>query len=303
MLWNDDFHHTARVALTGNREAYYTDHRGRPQELISAVKYGYLYQGQYYTWQKQRRGTPALDLPPWAFVTFLENHDQIANSGKGLRCLSLTSPGRYRAMTALLLLAPGTPMLFQGQEFASSAPFFYFADHRPELARKVRDGRLSFLSQFPSLADPQKRPRLADPQDRAAFERCKLDPAEVEQHAWAVALHRDLLRLRREDATFKRQQPRGVDGAVLGLEALALRFFGEQPAQDRLLLVNLGVDLDGSPMPEPLMAPPLDCDWRVAWSSEDPRYDGRGVAPLDFQSTWVLPGHCALVLVPETQDG
>src|SRR5262249_55389339 len=133
MLWNDDFHHTARVALTGRAEAYYQDYGGRPQELVAAVKYGYLYQGQYYFWQKKRRGTPAFDVPPCAFVTFLDNHDQVANSGCGLRVHALTSPGRYRAMTALLLLAPGTPMLFQGQEFASSAPFYYFADHKKGL--------------------------------------------------------------------------------------------------------------------------------------------------------------------------
>ncbi len=104
MLWNDDFHHSARVALTGRAEAYYSDHRGSPQEFISSVKYGFQFQGQYYSWQKKGRGTPALDLPPWAFITFLENHDQIANSGSGLRCHFLTSPGRFRAITALLIL-------------------------------------------------------------------------------------------------------------------------------------------------------------------------------------------------------
>src|SRR5205807_311683 len=84
-LWNDDFHHSAHVALTGRHEAYYSDYRGTPQELISAIKYGYLFQGQYYSWQKKARGTQALDLPPAAFVLFLDNHDQVANSCTGLR--------------------------------------------------------------------------------------------------------------------------------------------------------------------------------------------------------------------------
>jgi maltooligosyltrehalose trehalohydrolase len=92
MLWNDDFHHTARVALTGRSEAYCTDYRGSPQELISAVKYGYLYQGQYDAWQKQSRGTATFDVPPWAFVNYLENHDQVANSGQGRCYHALTSP-------------------------------------------------------------------------------------------------------------------------------------------------------------------------------------------------------------------
>ncbi|MFP3632296.1 malto-oligosyltrehalose trehalohydrolase, partial [Burkholderia sp. SIMBA_045] len=80
-LWNDDFHHAAQVALTGRNEAYYTDYRGTPQELLSATKHGFLYQGQWYRWQGKRRGSPAYGLPRPAFVTFLQNHDQIANSG------------------------------------------------------------------------------------------------------------------------------------------------------------------------------------------------------------------------------
>ena len=157
MLWNDDFHHSAMVAMTGRNEAYYTDYLGTPQEFISACKYGYLYQGQYYTWQQQRRGTPALDLPPAAFVTFLQNHDQIANSGLGLRCHALTSPGLYKALTALLLLGPGTPMLFQGQEFAASSPFFYFADFAGDLARLTRRGAPSRSAS--SRAWPSRRCR------------------------------------------------------------------------------------------------------------------------------------------------
>src|SRR5262249_20240422 len=128
-LGNDDFHHSARVALTGHNDAYYADYLGTAQEFISAVKWGYLYQGQRYQLHQQRSGTWALDRAPAQFVTFSENHDQVANSGRGQRCHQLTSPGRFRAMTALFLLAPGTPMLFQGQEFAASSPFLYFADH------------------------------------------------------------------------------------------------------------------------------------------------------------------------------
>jgi maltooligosyltrehalose trehalohydrolase len=298
MLWNDDFHHTARVALTGRAEAYYTDYRGRPQEFISAMKYGYLYQGQFYAWQKKPRGVSALDLPPSAFVTFLDNHDQVANSGRGERSQALTDPGRFRAMTALMLLGPATPMLFQGQEFAASAPFFFFADHKPELASIIRDGRVEFLAQFPSLADPHCRPEIPAPDAPETFARCKLDPREIERHAWAVELHRDLLRLRRDDPTFRRQKPRGVDGAVLSPDALVLRFFGDRPAEDRLLLVNLGGDLPCTPMPEPLLAPPNECRWELHWSSENPRYGGAGAGIMQLDGNWILPGHAAILLVP-----
>ena len=301
-LWNDDFHHTAIVALTGRNEAYYTDYLGTPQELISAVKYGYLYQGQRYRWQKKRRGGAALDLPPKVFVNYLQNHDQVANSGRGARCHFLASPGRFRAMTALLLLGPATPMFFQGQEFCASSPFLYFADHKPELAQAVREGRLEFLSQFPSIQEI--RGCLSDPEDPETFERCKLDLAERERHAPCYALHRDLLRLRREDPVFRAGGGGGIDGAVLAAEALVLRFFdpdGDQEGggDDRLLLLNLGRDLELAPAPEPLLGPPERARWEVLWSSEDPRYGGCGAPPPEDEGGgWRLPGHAAVVLRP-----
>lgn len=299
-LWNDDFHHSAVVALTGHNEAYYTDYFGTPQEFISAIKYGYLYQGQFYKWQKKRRGSPSRGLNSAAFVTFIENHDQVANSGRGLRLSALTSPGRLRAMTALLLLAPNTPMLFQGQEFASSAPFYYFADHTPDLAQLVHRGRAEFMAQFPSVATPEMQALLRDPADAETFERCKLDFTERERHAEIYALHRDLLRLRHEDETFSAERLHGVDGAVLGAEAFVLRFFGtaESGADDRLLLVNLGRDLCLQPAPEPLLAPPEDRRWEVLWSSEDVCYGGGGTPPLERNQSWNIPGHAAVALKP-----
>jgi maltooligosyltrehalose trehalohydrolase len=295
-LWNDDFHHSAVVALTGRNEAYYTDYHGTPQELISAVKYGYLYQGQRYKWQKQRRGTPALDLRPTQFVNFIENHDQVANSGRGERLHRLTSPGRYKALTALLLLSPGTPMLFQGQEFAASTPFYYFADHKPELAKMIREGRVKFLSQFPSLATAEMQACLIDPGNPSSFQKSKLDFHDRERNTAYYALHKDLIRLRREDPVFRRQG--AVDGAVLSTEALLLRFFGES-GDARLLLVNLGRDLHLDPAPEPLLAPPEGLSWELLWSSEDTRYGGRGTPPPESDENWRIPGHAAIVMRPQ----
>jgi maltooligosyltrehalose trehalohydrolase len=296
-LWNDDFHHSAKVALTGRSEAYYSDFRGSPQELISAIKHGYLFQGQWFSWQKKRRGAPATGLHPARFVNFIQNHDQIANSLCGVRLDKLTSPGRLRAMTALFLLAPGTPMLFQGQEFAASAPFVYFADHNPELAKLVAKGRRAFVEQFPSVAQPESTPCFMNPESESTFQRCKLDLSERERHATHYALHRDLLQLRRDDSVFGHPKPGGVEGAVLGSEAFVLRFFGGDDG-DRLLLVNLGADLPLTVMPEPLLAPMEDGAWKLIWSSEDPRYGGFGTPPLGEQS-WCLPGHAALVLTSE----
>src|SRR5262249_52658772 len=91
-MWNDDFHHTAMVAATGRAEAYYSDYGGTPQEFISSLRWGFLYQGQYYAWQEKPRGVASLDLPAEAFVNFLQNHDQVANSASGERLYQQTSP-------------------------------------------------------------------------------------------------------------------------------------------------------------------------------------------------------------------
>jgi maltooligosyltrehalose trehalohydrolase len=224
-MWNDDFHHCARVALTGRREGYYHDYRGRPQEFVSAAKHGFLYQGQYYHWQEQPRGTPALDQPAWAFIGFIQNHDQVGNTLYGERLHRITSPGRLRAMTALLLLAPHTPLLFMGQEFGASQAFAFFADHDAQLGREVHAGRREFLSQFVNYAVPAAQARVPDPADEASFRDSKLDQSERDRHAELYALHRDLLRMRRQDPVIARQDRRALDGAVLGERAFVLRWF------------------------------------------------------------------------------
>lgn len=300
-LWNDDFHHSAMVALTGRAEAYYSDTTGHAQEFISAAKYGYLFQGQYYHWQRKRRGTASLDIAPWRYINFLQNHDQVANSARGLRGHPMTSPSRWRAMTALLLLLPGTPMLFQGQEFSASAPFLYFANFDRELSHAVRKGRAEFLRQFQSVTGYEQARQLDDPGDPQTFARCKLDFAEREMNAGAYALHRDLIRVRRENAAFSAQRAAGVDGAVLGERAFALRYFAEAPGDERLLIVNLGPDLNRSSFAEPLIAPPPRRDWHVQWSSEDARYGGAGLADVWKQGRWRIPAECAIVLAPDTE--
>jgi maltooligosyltrehalose trehalohydrolase len=243
-------------------------------------------------------------------VTFLENHDQVANapSGRGERLHQVCDPGIYRAITAFWLLAPGTPMLFQGQEFASSAPFLYFADHHGDLKRAVRQGRALFMRQFPSLATRDAETALLDPAEKSTFDRCVLSDTERQGRGPVFALHRDLLRLRREDAAF-RSPPRGwLDGAVLGPDTLVVRFFSADPraasslrasfSGDRLLVVNFGVDILIDPMSEPLLAPPRAMAWDLRWSSEDPTYGGLGTPPVDTPDGWRIPGHAAVVFAP-----
>jgi maltooligosyltrehalose trehalohydrolase len=294
-LWNDDFHHSARVALTQRRTAYYHDYRGHAQEFVSAAKRGFLFQGQYYAWQKQPRGGPVTDEPAQAFVTFLENHDQSANAFGGPRLARIAAPAKVRALTALLLLAPQTPLLFMGQEWGSTRPFQFFADHEPELAAKVHEGRRDFMAQFENAATPAARDAIPDPAAATTFESSRLDWSERERHAHVVALHADLLALRRGDPVIARQSRQALDGAVLSGHAFVLRWFDPQEG-DRLLAVNLGVDVDFTRAPEPLLAPPPGRRWSLVWSSDAPRYGGEGaVSPLR-DAGWLLAGNSAALL-------
>jgi maltooligosyltrehalose trehalohydrolase len=317
-LWNDDFHHSAMVALTGRDEAYYSGYRGTAQEFVSIAKYGFLYQGEWYQWQNGRRGHPAFDVPAEHLINFIQNHDQIANAAFGLRAHQLSAPALHRAMTALLFLLPQTPMLFQGQEFDASAPFLYFADHNAELAKLVRRGRVEFLGQFAHIATPEITARLADPSREETFTQCKLNWSERNDASRAsrLALVRDLIRLRRMDPTLRGQGvadpqnhdhgvlARTLDGAVICESAFVLRYFGERRDLDRLVVVNLGKRFHAAPLAEPLVAPPPEMLWRPMWSSEDPTYGGSGMPSLDSDDGgWWLPAHSTAVLRGVPRDG
>lgn len=297
-LWNDDFHHSARVALTGRREAYFSDYLGRPQEFISTVKRGFLFQGQRYQWQKQGRGQPVRAQPACSFINFLQNHDQVANTFYGQRLPHVASAGSIRALTALLLLAPQTPLLFMGQEYGARTLFTFFADHKPQLRAAIHAGRREFLAQFPGYATAAAQAAIPDPADPATFAASKLDPGERQRHSQIYDLHRDLLRLRREDIAIAAQDRTSIDGAVLSSRAFVLRWFGGA-AGDRLLVINLGRQHQLRPAPEPLLAPLQGGRWTMKWSSEDPRYGGSGaVMPCDARG-WLLQGVSAVLLTSE----
>ncbi len=302
-LWNDDYHHSCRVAATGHAEYYYADFSGTSQELISATRFGYLFQGQYSHEQQRWRGTPAWHVEGWRFITFLQNHDQVANAAHGSRLPDLTSPGTYRALTTLWLLGPGTPMFFMGQEFGTRTPFRYFADHDVELAKLVRDGRWEALRRFPRIAGGNGRQiELPDPADHTTFDACKLDWSKCTDESPDVMLHRDLLQLRSHDPTISCQDKRMIQGAVINPDCFILRWHNrsnEASRDDRLLLVNLARDLHWRPSAEPLVAPALNTHWEVMFSSEDPQYGGSGTALLNT-ADWHLPGHAAILMKPRS---
>ena len=298
-MWNDDFHHAAKVALTGTRDGYFGDYTGRAQEFISCVRRGFLYQGQYYPWQKKPRGQAAPGLPAWTSIVFLQNHDQVGNTFHGDRVHANAAPGRYRALMALTLLGPQTPMLFMGQEFAASARFMFFADHHEELAALVHKGRREFLSQFRAYEDEATQQLVPAPHDEATFVDSKLDWNEAKDHAEVLAFHRDLLQLRACDPVISQQDVTKIDGATLSEHAFVLRWFDDEHG-DRLLVVNLDRELPLAAPSEPLLAPTYGATWQLLWSSEDPRYGGYGVAmPVADAGLgeWRLPAQSAVLLV------
>jgi maltooligosyltrehalose trehalohydrolase len=298
-VWNEDWHHAAFVALTGQNDAYCLDYDGSANEFAAMARWNLLYQGQWYSWQKQRRGTDARACQSSAFVCFLENHDQVANTGRGVRLHQLPNQAKWRATVSLLLLGPQVPMLFQGQECATTSPFTYFADHDGELAEAVRKGRLEFLSQFPALADPETREVLPDPDDEVAFRRCRIDWCGHPGAEEARLLHTDLLALRRSDVVLSGLGTSATQVATSAptADVVLLRYSAGE--HERLILVNLGRRTTLR-MNDPLLAPASrQLQWTMMWCSERAVYGGTGVAPLAPEAQWTLQANCAWLLRAE----
>src|SRR5262249_19729852 len=160
--------------LAGDCEGYFGDYRGTLEELAQIVRSGWLYQGQWSTWQKRSRGTPTRGIPVRRFIWCLQNHDQVGNRPHGDRLRPGIGRDRYAAAAAVLLLAPYTPLLFMGQEFGAGSPFQYFSDHSPDLGRLVTEGRRTEFRAFSAFRDPAARESIPDPQSLETFERSKL---------------------------------------------------------------------------------------------------------------------------------
>ncbi|MFT3717488.1 malto-oligosyltrehalose trehalohydrolase [Pseudorhodoferax sp.] len=216
--WNDDLHHAAHVLATGETDGYYADYADAPvQRLARALAQGFVYQGERSAHQGGPRGEPSGALPPTAFVSFLQNHDQVGNRALGERLSALAPAGRLDALYACLLLAPHIPMLFMGEEYAASTPFLYFCDFQGALAEAVREGRRNEFRRFAAFADAAARARIPDPNAEQTFARSRLQWDERAQppHRERLALVRRLLALRRAHLVPRLAGPmRG--GQVLG---------------------------------------------------------------------------------------
>ncbi|MGE0876963.1 MAG: DUF3459 domain-containing protein, partial [Burkholderiales bacterium] len=198
--WNDDLHHAAHVLLTGEADGYYADYADAPlARLGRALADGFVYQGEASPFRDGApRGEPSAHLPPTAFVSFLQTHDQVGNRALGQRLHALADPRLERTALACLLLAPHVPLLFMGEEFAASTPFLYFCDFEPGLARAVAEGRRREFARFVDFGGDEARERLPDPGSAQTFEASKLRWSERDKgaHGERLALVGELLALR-----------------------------------------------------------------------------------------------------------
>lgn len=203
--WADDTHNSWHALLTGETEGYYEDYADQPlQRLGRALAEGFAYQGEPSTHRPGVvRGEPSAHLPPTAFVSFLQNHDQIGNRAFGERLAHLVPTDRLKLAQAIFLLSPHIPLLFMGEEWSASSPFQFFVDFEaePELAKAVRDGRRGEFKHFKAFADPETAQRIPDPTDEATFARSKIDWTEKDRspHREALLETERLLKLRKDE--------------------------------------------------------------------------------------------------------
>jgi malto-oligosyltrehalose trehalohydrolase len=273
--WDDDAHHAAHVAITGQRDGYYSDYAEGTIGLVGrTITQGFAYQGDPSPFRDgELRGTPSAHLPLGAFVTFLQNHDQVGNRPFGERIGALAPRDALRAMLAVLLLAPPPPMLFMGEEWNASTPFLFFCDFEPELAALVTEGRRGEFAGFAEFADPEKRERIPDPVAPETFERSKLNWAEIAEpgHAEWFAYYARLLAIRNAEIAPLVARLSGNDASYETIGEHGLRaHFRLDDGTTLLLEANLGA--------EPLTGFASDALGNVLFATHDAAFSN-AVAP------------------------
>ena len=246
--WNDDFHNVLHVLLTGETDAYYSDFAQDPTtKLARCLGEGFIYQG-HTTRHGHERGEPSADLPPTAFVAFLQNHDQIGNRALGERLHQLCSPQALKAATVLLLLSPMIPLMFMGDEANASEPFLFFTDHHGELAEAVREGRRNEFADFAAFHDPERRERIPDPNALSTF----AQSAPVIADTPHAELYRQLLGLRHRHIV-----PHLPGAVALGAQVLAYAAVSARWRLGNGSLLQIDLNLSATPLDHPATAPVL----------------------------------------------
>jgi maltooligosyltrehalose trehalohydrolase len=265
--------------------------------MATTINEGFLYQGQTAPTTGKPRGTKVTDEPASAFVFNIQNHDQVGNRPFGERLHHDISAERYRVASALLLLAPETPLLFMGQEFAATTPFLYFTDHHDELGKLVTEGRREEFGGFRAFKDEQVRDLIPDPQAESTFLASKLRVEERERHAGIYALYRELLSLRRSDPVLQNRDRTATRAIPAGVHALVIdRWLGDD---HRVLITNFGAEATISLSELGGFDRIAGGQWSVLLSTSVPRFGGGGEeAILSTRSgdmTITVPARTAVV--------
>jgi maltooligosyltrehalose trehalohydrolase len=278
-VWADDFHHVVRVQMTGEKEGYMGYFKGTIEELLKTLRGGWLFTGEL---QKDGipRGTSGADIEPERFVHCISNHDQVGNRAYGERLSQAVSPEAYRAASALLLTGPYTPMLFMGQEWATSAPFLYFTDHNDELGKGVTEGRRKEFADFSEFRDPAKRAKIPDPQAISTFTRSKLKWAQIDKapHLATLQLYRDFIEFRKKELINRNRDCWQVD--QVANHAIATRY-RRSKAGDILIVFQLVPDEVTLDFDHELLRPGNGRNWSVVASTNQVDYGGKGAAQFD----------------------
>lgn len=244
--WNDDGHNVLHVLLTGEDGGYYADYATDPAAgLAKVLAEGWIYQGQFAAYTAGNRGEPSADLPPYAHVLYLQNHDQIGNRALGERLTVLTSEAGLEAAIALLMLCPQVPLLFMGEEVASQTPFLFFTDFHADLANAVRKGRRNEFARFSAFADPANRARIPDPNDPETFPASVPQPESNER----FDLYRRLIAIRMADIAPRLVGTQSIQARPIGPKAVEAQWrMGDGACLS--IVTNLGAD------PAPYTTPP-----------------------------------------------
>jgi len=251
--WNDDVHHALHVTLTGEAGGYYEDYQPPLPQLGRCLTEGFAFQGEHSRYRGGPRGEPSAHLPPSAFVSFLQNHDQIGNRALGERITAISPPDAVRAATAIVLLSPALPLLFMGEEWAAPEPFLFFADLGPHLGPSVAEGRRREFARFPDFASPAMRERIPDPQAPATRTRSVLDWSRLDElpHRTWLELHRTLLRRRAEAIVPLLADEPSPSTSWKALGDTALEVAWAFPRGTLRLVANLGATTHPHPGPVP----------------------------------------------------
>jgi len=220
--WNDDIHHSLHCLMTKERAGYYVDYTDHAVFFLGrCLAEGFAYQGELSKYRSgARRGEPSKDLPPTAFVSFIQNHDQVGNRAFGERLRHLAEERALQVAVTIILLAPSPPLLFMGEEFNCLEPFLFFCDFGPDLARSVTEGRRREFARFPEFEGASARSRIPDPNNVSTFQCSKLnwDCLSNSFHKTWLSYYRELLTLRRRHIVPRLQGIRGEQAAFRLLE-------------------------------------------------------------------------------------